>query len=256
MHCRRQRAPCVKSCAVRQCRRYQPHEAGLECLITSEQRWKALFKLKYPDLEVPDNALVESCQTQGDIAAASHPQQDLIGLGGNASSEPIDFFSTTQTREPEADTRQPDNAISPVVHPGETVSSAQRTFDEVLNELRALPAQVQLLEQRIMAVPSERERNLEMVIGLLWEFCQRLEPRGSREGSHLRRLISQYAPDVLSPDSADQENPPQMAGPLDATLMDAPDFTWADFEEIINDTDCAGPSNAPRADSAYQSGKS
>ena len=255
MHCRRQRAPCIKSCAVRQCRRYRAHEAGSECLITSEQRWRALFKLKYADLEVPDDVFTESSQTQGDIAAALYTQQDLVVSDDNVPSQRIDSFSPSQTRERADETRQPGEAMSLPAPGGETIDAAQRTIDEVLNELQALPAQVQLLEQRIVAIPSERERNLEMVIGLLWEFCQRLQPRETREGSYLRRLISQYAPSVLSPDSMGREEVPQMVDPLDATLMDAPDFTLADFEEILNDPNHAGPSNTQRSDSAYQSGK-
>ena len=50
--------PCIRACFVRACRRHRPAPdlPPLECdhITTSEQQWKALFKLKYPDLAVPD----------------------------------------------------------------------------------------------------------------------------------------------------------------------------------------------------------
>lgn len=238
--------PCVKTCAVRQCRRWERHEAGSACITTSEQQWKALFKLKYPDLEPPD-VFSETPQTQCESPVLER-QLDTPAWDDHDSSEQIEEASSIENRVHRAEPRPSEPAVALQGTNGGGLAALQRTNQELADDLRTIRAQVQLLEQRGLAEPSERGRDLEMVLGFVWQLRRRLEPVESHEGRRLRRLISQYAPNVLDPEATHQAEPLPPAEPNDYLL---PTLRGDTSEDLFNNPTMAGSVDTQPSDSGY-----
>ena len=169
------------------------------------------------------------------------PFQQILSPAEGQDSDPIEGGPPTQGTViiPENDTR--DRYVAPV-----------QSNEAVVTELQTLRTQVQLLEQRVMAQPSERERNLEMVIGLLWGALVRSKSSEVQGDSHLRRLVTVFTRGVLNPIADPPTDTPQQTNPADCPLTSGPGFSAVEWEEFLGDSNSAGPSHAIFSDSGYR----
>lgn len=212
-------------------------QAGCECVLAPEQQWRQLFRLQYPDLPVPELALFSSRGTtqvllapnddmtldgfwddltvdfdllpsnQNVINDATSDQTvrnsiERIDLSANANlSNSISAQTVNDHTDPLQTTLQPPGLIHTSTDetrnaPRQPSTSVQ--IDETFfTEVQTLRQRVQLLEQRL-SQPSEREQDLEMVLGNVWQALVRSRSADAQPESPVWRLVRRFAGSILS----------------------------------------------------------
>ena len=121
------------------------------------------------------------------------------------------------------------------------------------SDLQILRQRVQLLEQRI-SQPTERESDLEMVLGNVWQALVRSGSTDAQPESPVWRLVRRFARNVLS--TATRSSLPVPDGPnkSDGAAISMSTMYSEDWTNLLNDPSMPAPSKGIRSDSGYQTG--
>ena len=142
------------------------------------------------------------------------------------------------------------DAVQPSIECSNTASTEALKIDRsFLSELQSLRRSVQLLEQRI-SQPTERESDLEMVLGNVWQALVRSGSRDAQPESPVRRFARNVLSSETEPTLPVQANMDGSGGPANATST----FSSEDWVNLFNDPSMQGPSRDLRSDSGYHTG--
>jgi hypothetical protein len=239
--------PCAKSCSRRSCKRHVPRGverlSTCECITSSEQQWNELFRLQYPFRAVPSVFEEESLEIrplEGGIQSTFNFNE--FAIPGNADLAESTFVNYTTDQ------------VEPSIEPSNTVPADAVQIDaSFVSNLLSLRQRVQLLEQRITQ-PTERESDLEMVLGNVWQALVRSGSSDAQPESPVWRLVRRFARNVLStttePTLPVQANVDASGGPANSTTT----FYSEDWMNLFNDPNMPGPSKGLRSDSGYHTG--
>lgn len=227
-------------------------ESACECILSPEQQWRQLFLLQYPGLPVPDLALFSSTNAAQE-GTVSNENMTLDGLWDELAAEfglpssnvhrtndatsddtvynsiermdipgndnlPNDTLTrpVNETTDPQQATSQ----LSATTHnpPGESQTAPAQSSTTIqidqtfFTEVQTLRQRVQLLEQRL-SQPTDREQDLEMVLGNVWQALVRTGSADAQPESPVWRLVRRFAGSILStvPRSSAETQP--AAGP-------------------------------------------
>jgi hypothetical protein len=234
--------PCAKSCSRKNCIRHVPR--GVErpqtcnCITSPEQQWKELFRLQYPGATIPD---VFDDLSTGFIQPAA-PLLDDPGFDFALPDIPeaylLDGFL--------------DDVVEPTVEtPNIALTDPVQVDQSILLELQELRQTIQRLEQRINQ-PNERESDLEMVLGMVWQALVRSRSSETRPEAPLFRLVRRFACNILN--TADSGQAPARASPERSAGLSNSTTTISsdDWMNLFDDSAVAGSSQANCSDSGYQ----
>ena len=130
------------------------------------------------------------------------------------------------------------------------------SFDDFENagasrsDVQALREQVRLIEQR-MARPNERERDLEMVVGLLWQALARSGSTDAQPDSPLSQLVRRFVPNVLSTAQAPTAALLPQANVPEYMIHGSADPPLVDWDSLAVDQGLPRSSNSQQSDSGY-----
>lgn len=250
---------CAKACSAPGCRRYrsvQDHAplTKCACIRNSRQQWLALFRLRYPSLPAPAGF--------EDVDTPPFPDSSDLFTDINLDelfAQPINISPSNETSQSSAD-------VLPSIEGPNTADSAQETLaqsndvsnsrDETslvkrllksLKTIDELRKNIQLLEQRL-ARPSDAQRQLESVLGMVWKELTGTGCQSSKPNSPLWNMVFAFAPGVIS--SAAQETQRSAHFPTMAQASSAKALNWNDDFNMDLDTICRP---VPPSDSGFVS---
>jgi hypothetical protein len=142
--------------------------------------------------------------------------------------------------------------VEPAIEYSNSVSADAVQIDGTfLSDLQLLRQRVQLLEQRI-SQPFERESDLEMVLGNVWQALVRSGSSDAQPESPVWRLVRRFARNVLSTTTEStlpvQTNITGSGGPVNSTNT----LNSEDWMNLFDDVSMPGPTKSIRSDSGYQ----
>lgn len=251
----------MKACSSRGCRRYQ--RQGLprlrkcdDCVTDSQQQWWALYHLEYPSRAVSQEHQAAS-SARNELVPAEDHELHHVAVIPVEDTAPWDLASAGFLDFPADPTQQ--SSISQLQQ-GDQMQDAQND-EPGLPELRAavhtLRTGMRLLEQR-HSEPSEREQDLEMVLGNIWQALQRCKcPQTQVEiqpDTPLWKLVRRFCPNVLSNAPAVEPILPQQQNLLAdwgfSDTIEPASLTWNSTSGMGSNR--AGPAY-PSSDSGYNS---
>lgn len=93
---------------------------------------------------------------------------------------------------------EPQAALEALLFPNQnTTSGAHSSEPDYLPAIQSLRSRLEVLEQRI-TLPTDREQDLEMVLGNVWQALVRCQSRDTEPDSPLWKLVARFARSVLA----------------------------------------------------------
>lgn len=214
-----------------------------QCVTSSEEQWRELFRLQYPSTAIPtisDEEPVQFVPTNDYLQEESNNED--VGASGIFNLAVSSFVDDT------VDIVEP-SIEYPNAHGANTV----QIDGSFMNDIQSLRQRVQLLEQRF-SQPTERESDLEMVLGNVWQALVRTGSSDAQPESPVWRLVRRFARNILStttePAVVTQEHVGESRGPADLST----NLFSEDWMDMFNDPSMVGPSKGSHSDSGYRTG--
>lgn len=239
--------------------------AHCDCIRSPEEQWRQLFLVQYPDMPVPELTLSRTQNTieeaeptsnetdfdslwNGIMTEFQRPEPGASRMNEHtsdgtvhdsietieASSNEIDIDNilaqldsdTIDLQFPEASATGANHITSDETTHNPTQPTLDMRIDETLfSDVQTLRQRVQLLEQRL-SQPTDREQDLEMVLGNVWQALVRAGSADAQPESPVWRLVRRFAGGVLStaPRPSHEAQPPAAQSPppqyANASMLD------------------------------------
>ena len=200
-----------------------------DCIMTTARQWDELFRLQYPHQAVPE--------ALGQSAAVAGSSDE--GLNDEIASNELDVRNTTElttdmpSLQEHTITDSPSHWMEPSAPLRHSVAAENIQIDlPSFIDVHTLRQQMYEQEQRISR-QSERESDLEMVLGNVWQALVRSGSSDAQPDSPLWRLVARFAKNMLSTTSGSSSTSNQQAG---SQLTEPPaSIETLDWSSWVND---------------------
>lgn len=212
-----------------------------KCITSPEQQWRELFRLQYPFETIPD--IFEDNRLDNVSVDSAFPFAHELDAFAVSEWPDLMFTDNRLSDAGEQVIELPDNAAADTVH-------VDRSF---MNDMQAVRQRVQILEQR-MSQPTERESDLEMVLGNVWQALVRSGSADALPDSPIWRLVQRFARNILSTTPASTLAVQTVANPHPNPSAPLTTFSSDDWASLFDESAMPGPSRGIRSDSGYHTG--
>lgn len=218
--------------------------SACECITSSEEQWRELFRLQYPSRAVPEAFDDESLEVVPlENGSQSNFNFDEFTIPGNLDLAESVFVNYTN-----------DTLETPAESSNTASADAIQIGGPVLSDLQVLRERVQLLEQRI-SQPTGRESDLEMVLGIVWQALVRSGSEDGQPESPVWRLVQRHARNVLSTTTGPALPVQANLDALGGQGNSAATLNAEDWVSLINYPSIPVPSKGICSDSGYNTGR-